>query len=116
MTNEQTEVTVEDLPDGTRVKNTWVAPRQEGDDPWLVGQSAILDYTVGRATNDDLEKTVAVWFKDEGDDGQESVGPIYLELDSGHMIPLRRGADAEWHADSTARELAKELGVEVKWS
>lgn len=88
----------------------------------------ILDYTVGRATNDVLEKTVAVWFKDEGDDGRGRIGPIYLQVSGDaptsddpyphdlSMIPFAKGGEAEWHTEACAFALAKELGVEVVWS
>lgn len=91
--------------------------------------SAVLDYTVGRATNDVLEQAVAVWFKHEweDDDGNEA-GPIYVQVGGstpdndanpmpydGDLVPFNKG-ESEWHSADYAEALARELGVPVVWS
>lgn len=49
----KTETTEETLPDGKRVRCTWLLPRREGDDPWLVEDvaaerdPAFADVTLG---------------------------------------------------------------------
>jgi hypothetical protein len=78
----------------------------------------VLNLTIGRATNDQLEATVAVWWKDEGD-----AGPIYLQVSGeqpsgdnpmprGDLVPLNRG-EAEWFEFGVAEELGRVLDVPV---
>lgn len=88
-----------------------------------VRTSDVINLTIGRATNDDLERTVAVWFKDEDEDEQtfQPLGPIGLQV--GGTVPGQRGNERpvvidfcrgdgpEWFGKGTAKALADELGV-----
>lgn len=57
----------------------------------------------------------AVWFKDEGQEEDGAIGPIYLQVrDTDGLVPLSE--DARWYSEHTARDLAQALGVEVVWS
>lgn len=80
-----------------------------------VRTSEILNLTVGRVTNETLEKVTAVSWKSEG----ENEGPIYLEVEGdgsgyGNLQPFHKG-EAEWFASETAEQLAAELGVPVRY-
>lgn len=83
--------------------------------------SEVINLTIGRVTNEQMEQARAVWFKDEGDDGVERIGPVYLDVGapngepSPYLIPFNKG-EAEWFPFSVAEELARELGVEVVYS
>lgn len=76
-------------------------------------ESDILNHTIGRVTNTDLEKTTAVWFKDEDEVEGQSIGPVYLQVEGvDGLVPYNKG-EAEWHTESLARALAEELGVDL---
>jgi hypothetical protein len=79
-----------------------------------VSTSEVLNLTIGRATNEQLEATTAVWFKaeDVGDDGEEA-GPVYLQVEGEqNLVPFNRG-EAEWWPYGVAVALAAQLGVET---
>lgn len=98
-------------------------------------QQQALDYTIGRATNEDLERAVGVHFKSEMEDPDGSAGPVFLivpksgatveeKLDADALfsrmrefdtIPVRKGGDAEWYSERYAELLAEALGVPL-WS
>ncbi len=78
--------------------------------------STISDYAVGRATNDVLTATTAVWFKDEDEDEGERIGPVYLQVPGREeLVPFAAAGDTEveWHTLRVARDLGEMLGVEV---
>jgi hypothetical protein len=86
--------------------------------------SDVIDYTVGRATNDDLEQAVAVHFKHEyeGESGM-AYGPVWLQVggvapddvnplgSGGRMVTFRVGDEPEWHSEEYGEALARELDV-----
>lgn len=91
--------------------------------------SPILDFTIGRVTNDQLEQAVAVWFKDEDEAGGEAVGPVWIQVggskpdndtnpmpSDGELVPFHVPERVEWFEESFAEELAKDLGLPVVWS
>lgn len=86
------------------------------------GDKDVMSLSIGRITNDELEAAVAVWHKDEDTIAGEVIGPIYVEVGSGHMIPFTLDTTtagrevAEWFPLSTAEALAEALKVEVKAS
>ena len=75
----------------------------------------IIDYTTGRATNDVLKATTAVWFKDEDDVEGETIGPVYLQVPGREeLVPFAAGdTEVEWHTLRVALALGEMLGVEV---
>ncbi len=77
--------------------------------------STIIDYTIGRATNDVLKATTAVWFKDEDELEGETIGPIVLQVPGREeLVPFAAGAtEVEWHTLRVALDLGEMLGVEV---
>ncbi len=89
-----------------------------------VRTSDAINYTIGRATNDDLEAAVAVWFKDEDEVEGVTVGPVWLQVggvapneeapmggEDAVLVPLAKGDGPEWHTVVLAEELADELSV-----
>jgi hypothetical protein len=93
-----------------------------------VSTSDVMNETIGRATNDDLERTVAVWFKHEDEDERTfaPVGPIWLQVAGvapneenpyggadRELVPFAKPDVPEWFSKGTAVALAKELGVTV---
>lgn len=102
------------------------APGREAAMSRTATTSDVINLTIGRVTNDELEATVAVWFKDEDEDEQtfEPLGPIALQVGGvapneenpmgGRdrvMVPFQRGDGPEWFNLATADALARELGV-----
>ena len=82
----------------------------------MLSPSTISDYAVGRATNDALMATTAVWFKDEDEDQGERIGPIYLQVPGREeLVPFAAAGvtEVEWHALRVALDLGEMLGVEV---
>jgi hypothetical protein len=78
--------------------------------------STIIDYAVGRATNDVLTTTTAVWFKDEDENEGERIGPVYLQVPGREeLVPFAAAGDTEveWHTLRVAIDLSEMLGVEV---
>jgi len=77
--------------------------------------STIIDYTTGRATNDVLKSTTAIWFKDEDEVEGETIGPVYLQVPGREdLVPFAAGAtEVEWHTLRVALALGEMLGVEV---
>jgi hypothetical protein len=79
--------------------------------------STISDYAVGRATNDVLKATTAVWFKDEDEGEGERIGPVYLQVPGREeLVPFAaagKGTEVEWHTIRVALDLGEMLGVEV---
>jgi hypothetical protein len=58
--------------------------------------STIIDYAVGRATNDVLTATTAVWFKDEDEDEGERIGPVYLQVPGREeLVPFAAAGETE---------------------
>jgi hypothetical protein len=78
--------------------------------------STIIDYAIGRATNDVLKATSAVWFEDEDEDEGETIGPVYLQVPGREeLVPFAAGdKEVEWHRLRVALALGEMLGVEVK--
>jgi hypothetical protein len=81
----------------------------------MFSPSTIIDYTTGRATNDVLKATTAVWFKDEDEVEGEMIGPVYLQVPGREeLVPFAAGAtEVEWHRLRVALALGEMLGVEV---
>jgi hypothetical protein len=78
--------------------------------------STIIDYTSGRATNDVLKATTAVWFEDEDEVEGERIGPVYLQVPGREdLVPFAVSGDTEveWHTLRVALDLGEMLGVEV---
>ena len=80
--------------------------------------SAITDYAIGRATNDVLKATTAVWFKDEDEVEGETIGPIYMQVPGREeLVPFAAAGEGhtevEWHKLGVALALGEMLGVEV---
>jgi hypothetical protein len=79
--------------------------------------STIIDYAIGRATNDVLKAATAVWFEDEDEDEVEgeTIGPIYLQVPGREeLVPFAAGdTEVEWHRLRVALALGEMLGVEV---
>ncbi len=78
--------------------------------------STIVDYAVGRVTNDVLTATTAVWFKDEDEDEGERIGPVYMQVPGREeLVPFAVSGDTEveWHTLRVALDLGEMLGVEV---
>ena len=77
--------------------------------------STIIDYTIGRATNDVLKATTAVWFEDEDEVEGETIGPVYLQVPGREeLVPFAAGdTEVEWHRLRVALALGEMLGVEV---
>jgi len=102
----------------------------DGDFKYRVSSYPAIDFTVGRVSNEELEKAVAVWFKDEDEVGGESVGPVWIQVggsppdndsnpmpsDYDALIPFRLPERPEWFEASFAEELARDLGLPVVWS
>lgn len=89
-----------------------------------VRTSEAINYTIGRATNDDLEATVAVWFKDEDEVEGVTVGPVWLQVGGAapddenplggsdrQLVAFGKGDSTEWHTVVLAETLAEEMGV-----
>ena len=78
--------------------------------------STIIDYAIGRATNDVLKATTAVWFEDEDEVEGETIGPVYLQVPGREeLVPFAAAGDTEveWHTLRVALDLGEMLGVEV---
>lgn len=90
--------------------------------------SDVINATIGRVTNDDLEQAVAVWFKDEDEDEETGValGPIWIQVggstpnendnpmpNDGRLEGFHRGDGPEWYTIDFAQALASELRVQL---
>ncbi len=90
-----------------------------------VRTSEVINLTIGRVTNDELEQAVAVWFKDEDEVTGTTVGPVWLQVGGstpnddtdpmprdGKLVPFAKSDSVgEWFPVTMAEELAKELDV-----
>lgn len=70
-----------------------------------VRTSDVLNWTLGKFTNDGMENATAVGWKDEDEVDGEPIGPVWIESTSG-----RENAET-WVTLRFARALAAELGV-----
>lgn len=88
-----------------------------------VTTSDVINLTIGRITNEELEAAVAVWFKDEDEVPLgTSVGPVWIQVggstpdntnpmpSDGKLVPFQKDV-TEWFPVSMADELAKALGI-----
>lgn len=85
----------------------------------------VIDLTIGRITNDELEAATAVWFKDEDEVMGVVTGPVWVQVggstpnddtnpmpSDGALVPLAKSPNVgEWYPVTVAEQLAAELSV-----
>jgi hypothetical protein len=74
-------------------------------------EAEVLNETIGRATTGTLRQAKAVVWKDEGEDGRERVGPTWIRVGRGRLLPFCFPDTIEWFQRSFAADLAETLGV-----
>ena len=74
----------------------------------------VLEMTMGRVTNEQMEQATAVGFKSEGCDASGEYGKVWLEVGD-EVVPFQKPDEHEWHGEDVAQALADLLGVDVRW-
>lgn len=70
-----------------------------------VRTSDVLNWTLGKFTNDGLEAATKVGWKDEDEVDGVAIGPVWIETPNGQETA------PSWYPVADARALAAELGV-----